>query len=162
MRTFAKALIMSAAVAATTLVPLAGAQADDWGRHHRGDWNRGDWHRDRGWHHGRDRVIIRRDHDNGDAIAAGVLGLAAGAIIGGAIASDPGPRYYEPAPRAYYPPPPPRVVYRPAPEQVYVVGSIEPWSRAWYDYCGRTYRSFDPDTGTYRGYDGQDHFCAAN
>lgn len=142
MRIAIKALIMSAALAATSIVPLASAQARDW--HHRG-----------GWHHSH--------HDNnGDAIAAGVLGLAAGAIIGGAIASDPGPRYYEPAPRAYYPPPPPRVVYRSAPRNVYVVGSVEPWSRAWYNYCEQTYRSFDPGTGTYRGYDGQDHFCTAN
>jgi hypothetical protein len=143
MRTAFKALIMSAAVAATVMVPLASAEARDW--HHRR------------WHH--------HDNDNGDAIAAGVLGLAAGALIGGAIASDPGPRYYEPAPPAYYPPPPPRVVYReyrPVRERVYVVGSVEPWSAAWYDYCERTYRSFNPSTGTSRGYDGQDHFCTAN
>ena len=42
----------------------------------------------------------------GCGVAAGVLGgLAAGAIIGGAIANSPPPAYYGPAP-AYGPPPP--------------------------------------------------------
>jgi hypothetical protein len=45
----------------------------------------------------------------GCGVAAGVIGgLAAGAIIGGAIANG-GPRYVEPAP--VYAPPPPRVYY---------------------------------------------------
>lgn len=44
----------------------------------------------------------------GCAVGAGVLGgVAAGAIIGGAIAnSPPPPGYYPPPPPAYYPPPP--------------------------------------------------------
>jgi len=47
---------------------------------------------------------------DGCGVAAGVVGgLAAGAIIGGAIANSQ-PRYYEPAP-AYVAPPPPRRVY---------------------------------------------------
>ena len=46
---------------------------------------------------------------DGCAVGAGVLGgLAAGAIIGGAIANS-GPRYVEPVP--VYGPPPPRVYY---------------------------------------------------
>lgn len=46
---------------------------------------------------------------DGCGVAAGVIGgLAAGAIIGGAIANSP-PRYYEPAP--VYVAPPPRVYY---------------------------------------------------
>ena len=56
-----KTAILSAAVAATTLATLPAANAGDW-RHHR--------------HH---------HHGNGDAVAAGVLGLAAGALIGGAL-----------------------------------------------------------------------------
>ena len=39
--------------------------------------------------------------------------------------------------------------------------SLEPWSAAWYDYCEARYRSFDPDTGTYTGYDGRTRFCVA-
>jgi hypothetical protein len=41
-----------------------------------------------------------RGHGHGDAVAAGVAGLALGAIIGAAASS---PRYY--GPPAYYPPP---------------------------------------------------------
>lgn len=135
MRPFAKALAMSAAVVAIAAVPLASAQARDWHHH---------------WH-----------HDHGDALALGAIGLAAGALIGGAIASDPGPRYYVEPPVEYYPAPPPRVVYtRPAP--VYVAGSLQPWTPSWYRYCENTYRSFNPRSGTYTGYDGQQHFCAAN
>jgi hypothetical protein len=46
----------------------------------------------------------------GCAVGAGVLGgVAAGAIIGSAIANNPPPppAYYPPPPAAYYPPPPP-------------------------------------------------------
>jgi hypothetical protein len=35
----------------------------------------------------------------------------------------------------------------------------EPGSREWYDYCSAKYRSFNPDTGYYRGYDDQYHLC---
>ena len=37
----------------------------------------------------------------------------------------------------------------------------QPRTQGWYDYCARTYRSFNPQTGTYRGYDGRDHPCVA-
>jgi hypothetical protein len=40
-------------------------------------------------------------------------------------------------------------------------GAVEPWSREWRDYCEGRYRTFNPKTGTYRGIDGQDHFCTA-
>lgn len=132
MKTLAKVFVLSAAVAATVAVPLSSADARDW--HHR------HWH-----------------HNNGNALAAGALGLAAGAIIGGAIASDPGPRYYDDPPVGYYPPPPPRVVYEP----VYA-GSLQPWTRGWYNYCENRYRSFDARSGTFIGYDGRQHFCTAN
>ncbi|WP_332123039.1 BA14K family protein, partial [Azorhizobium caulinodans] len=29
----------------------------------------------------------------------------------------------------------------------------------WYAYCASKYRSFDPRTGTYMGYDGRRHPC---
>jgi hypothetical protein len=49
-----------------------------------------------------------RAHCDGCGVAAGVIGgLAAGAIIGSAIARPPGPVYVEPPP----PPPPPSAVY---------------------------------------------------
>jgi hypothetical protein len=48
-----------------------------------------------------------------------------------------------PPPAAYYPPPPP-----PPPAQV---GAV--------DYCAQRYRSYDPASGTYLGFDGIRHPC---
>jgi hypothetical protein len=78
------------------------------------------WYRDR-----------HRGDDFGDAGAAALFGLAAGAIIGGAIGAatnDGG--------------------------GVVVSGDAD-WIRA----CSDRYRSFDPSSGTYLGYDGQRHPC---
>lgn len=36
----------------------------------------------------------------------------------------------------------------------YVVGGPD-----WIDYCASRYRSFDPRSGTYLGYDGYRHYC---
>jgi len=50
-----------------------------------------------------------RAGDSGAAVAAGIGGLAVGAILGGAIARPAPPAYYYPAPTAVYlAPPPPR------------------------------------------------------
>ncbi|UXN04343.1 BA14K family protein [Bartonella sp. HY406] len=104
----------------------------------------------------------RRDHS--DAIAAGVIGLAAGAIIGGALSQPARPNVvYQapPPPPAYYPAQPqpvyqqPRPIYQPQP----VYRGLDPWTPGWYDYCSRKYRTFNSQTGTFRGYDGRDHFC---
>src|ERR1700744_3336178 len=64
-----------------------------------------------------------------------VGGLIAGAIVGGAIANAPyGPGYYGPPPVAYGPPPGDAVAY-----------------------CMQQYRSYDPRSGNYLGYDGFRH-----
>lgn len=34
-----------------------------------------------------------------------------------------------------------------------------PWSPEWYRYCDNKYRSFNPRTGYFLGYDGEYHFC---
>lgn len=66
--------------------------------------------------------------------AAGLgLGLAAGAIIGGAIASQP-------------------YGYQPAP--IYEGGGGDAIA-----YCMSRFRSYDPRSGTYLGYDGYRHPC---
>lgn len=39
-------------------------------------------------------------------------------------------------------------------------GYYAPWSPEWYQACSRTYRSFNPSTGYYNGYDGYAHFCS--
>jgi hypothetical protein len=69
--------------------------------------------------------------DNGAGVAAGVAGLAAGALIAGAIASQ-----------AATPPPPP--------------ATVDPQLAA---YCARRFRSFDPVTGTYLAHTGQRIVC---
>jgi hypothetical protein len=76
-----------------------------------------------------------RRHHHGDAFAAGLFGFAAGAML-----------------RA----PPPPVIYGPAP--VYYARP-EPWTQEWYAYCSSRYRSFNPQTGYFLGFDGNYHFC---
>lgn len=107
----------------------------------------------------------RHRHNGGDALAAGVAGLAVGVIAGAALASPPPPRRYYYEDDGYYaPPPPPRRVYY---RQTYVYEqpapvyrpALAPWSRSWYRYCSSRYRSFDPQSGTFVGYDGREHFC---
>ena len=147
MNKFTKAAI-AALVGVASLVPtFSSAEAGDWRRDHR-------------------RPIYR--HHNNDALAAGILGLAAGAIIVGAL-SDNSPRVIYEEPRRYYRQRPVTVYdYPVAPRRVYrdqiisYSGGLEPWSREWFRYCSNRYRSFNAETGTYRGYDGQNHFCAAN
>jgi hypothetical protein len=140
MNRFFKAAILSVAVGATTLATFSPASADDW------RWRR---------HHNR----------SGDALAAGVVGLAAGAIIAGALSQ---PRYREPTYYDDYDPyyePQPRYVVRPRPvvRQYYsYAGGVEPWTPEWYSYCSDRYRSFNARSGTFTGYDGQQHFCTAN
>ena len=74
----------------------------------------------------------------GEYAAAGVIGLAAGALIGSAIASQPrNVIIYE------------RPVY----------GGLAPWTPEWYRYCSARYRSFNPNTGYFVGYDRRHHFC---
>jgi hypothetical protein len=35
----------------------------------------------------------------------------------------------------------------------------QPWTPEWFAYCRAKYRSFNPSTGYYLGYDGVYHFC---
>jgi len=74
-------------------------------------------------------------------------GIAAGALIGGAIANANrpyyAPGYYAPAP-AYAPPPP--AYYAPPPGDAVA-------------YCMQRYRSYRPETGTFIGYDGIERPC---
>ncbi|KZL21521.1 BA14K-like protein [Pseudovibrio axinellae] len=97
----------------------------------------------------------------GEAAAIGVIGLAAGLLIGNAI-SAPAPAYHPPAP-AYRPPAPayrpPAVAHRAPPVYRAPVAAPAPWSPAWFAYCTNKYRSFNPNTGTFRTYSGKDRFC---
>jgi hypothetical protein len=92
----------------------------------------------------------------GPALGAGIV---AGAIVGGMLANPyyggygpyygPGPYYAGPGP--YYAGPGPyyaRPVVRPGPVYSDAVA-----------YCMRRYRSYDPRSGTFLGYDGLRHPC---
>jgi hypothetical protein len=84
----------------------------------------------------------------GNNTGAIIGGIAAGAIIGGVIANSnrgyyaPGPGY-APAPGYYAPAP----VYG-GPPRGDAVG-----------YCMQRFRSYNPNTGTYVGYDGMERPC---
>jgi BA14K-like protein len=148
MNRFAKTAVLGLATAAAALAPISQASADHrpYHRHHR---------------------------INNDALIAGALGLAAGAVIIGSLNDrrEPNVIYTEPdyidPDVDYYPDQPrPRVIHPPLrnPHVVYYrdyEASYEPWSRDWFRYCSNRYRSFNANTGTYRGYDGRDHFCVA-
>jgi BA14K-like protein len=76
-------------------------------------------------------------------------GIVAGAIIGGALSAPyygygPGPYYYG---DPYYAAPP--VVY----------GTPAPVAGDAVAYCMQRYRSYDPRSGTFLGYDGLRHPC---
>ncbi|PIT70861.1 BA14K family protein [Bartonella tribocorum] len=111
-------------------------------------------------------------NNSGDALAAGILGLAAGAVLGNVFKKPEQPQIiYQPMPqRQVVYQEVPQVVYQQAPQTqiVYETQSTasyqplqQPWTRGWFQYCQKRYRSFNPKTGTFRGYDGQDHFCHA-
>lgn len=111
-------------------------------------WNDGPRH---GWNHGprypqQHHKHRNRNNDAGAAVAAGVIGLAAGAILLGAMSQ---PSRAAPAP-SYYPP---------APYPGTVSPGYQPWSPAWYQYCANRYRSFNPSTGTFTTYQGEQRFC---
>jgi len=91
-------------------------------------------------------------YHRGGGGGAFIPGLAAGAIIGGAIAATSGgygPGYAAPGP-AYY-------------DEGYDDGAVAvapaPSGGDDVAYCMQTYRSYDPRSGTYMGNDGYRHPC---
>lgn len=97
----------------------------------------------------------------GAPVAAGVV---AGAVVGSAVAASAyGPYYYYPSPY-YYPAPAPAYGY--PPPVAGPPGGYPPQapgaSQSAGDpvaYCMQRYRSYNPQTGTYLGTDGQRHPC---
>ena len=143
MNRFFKTAILSAAVAATTLATLPAANAGDrhWRRHH-------------------SRTIIR---EATISRSPGFSGLPPAPLRSASLRK---PAYREPVYVDRY-----RRPYREYPaayderDVVYADdygGSMEPWSPEWYEYCSNRYRSFSSRSGTFTGYDGQQHFCVAN
>ena len=98
-------------------------------------------------------------------IIGGGKGAGRGAIIGGSTgavggALGSGPKWqrlyddaYDDCMERYRP------VRARAPEPVYRGGLMEPWTDEWFEWCSANYRSFNPRTGTYVGYDGVRAFC---
>ncbi|MBD8890602.1 BA14K family protein [Roseibium litorale] len=135
--------ILTAVLSGTLLI--SGLNLAEAGPRH--GWNDGPRH---GWDHNPrpPRYDHHRRHNNnaGAAVAAGVIGLAAGAILLGSMNQQsraaPAPSYYPPAP---YP--------------GSVSSGLQPWSPAWYQYCESRYRSFNPSTGTFTTYQGEQRFC---
>jgi hypothetical protein len=121
--------LFAAALVALTVLTLAAPPAEA---------GRGRGYSNHGGHRGHGGRGYR---GGGNAVAAGIIGLGVGAIIGSALT----PR------EVYVAPPPPR--YAP------VAYGPQPWSPDWYSYCYSRYRSFNPNTGTFVGYDGYEHFC---
>jgi Ni/Co efflux regulator RcnB len=130
---------LAAAIVATSFLvtPIAaqaqsGARSDGsfqvadhrggWRGHNR-DWRRHHHNRHRGWRGG-PRYYHRDNNNWGGAAAAGIIGLAAGAMIANSANQ---PRYYA--------------------------------GDNYNAYCSSRYRSFNPRTGTYTGYDGLQHRC---
>jgi BA14K-like protein len=116
-KTTLKAIAAAALIGMATLMLAAPAEAG------------------RGYGHGR-----YHGGGGGNALAAGILGLGVGAIIGSALT--------------------PREVYVAPPPPAYPVSYGPPaWSPEWYNYCSYRYRTFNPRTGYFIGYDGYPHFC---
>jgi len=116
-------------------------------------WYGGGWYGGRWWGPGY--------YDNGwGAFGVGAaVGLTTGAIVGAAV-SD-GPVYVEPG-DTYYTGPGGRVMSRNdgvVVSDVPGAGGYAPFSPGWVDYCSSKYRSFNPQTGMYLGYDGYRHYC---
>lgn len=177
--TKAIALALATSFAATTALPVTAAEAGHkkhWKNHHKVHKH----HKKHKRHHHR---------HNGDALAAGLLGFAIGAIIVDQ-ATRPRTVYVQPDP-VYVAPQPvyrePYIQRRPL-NDVYetpryddsyddgydnyddggpkviryedeVAVTYEPWTPEWARWCDNRFKTFNINTGTYRGYDGKDHFC---
>jgi hypothetical protein len=120
-----------AATALAASVAFAAAPAA-YAQHHSG------WHHSGGWHHG-------------GGWGGAAAGFAAGALIGGALgAAASGPYYgYGYGPNYY------GYDYGYTPGAVVVEGS----GGGAEAYCEQRFRSYDPASGTYLGYDGLRHPC---
>ncbi|GGB04712.1 hypothetical protein GCM10011491_36010 [Brucella endophytica] len=168
MNRFVKAAVLATASAAAMLAPISisAASAGGWGYHYH-YWGGGPRWGGPGPYWGGPGPYWRYHRNrNRDAWAAGAIGLAAGAILGSAMSQPayaaPPPVVYQQPPVVYYSQPQTRVItyerrYVPAPRY-----GLQPWTKRWYNYCFSRYRSFNPRTGTFLGYDQRYHFCTAN
>lgn len=132
-------LAVAAMIAAGSVVAAPAAQA---GPNYYGakvyqagnkNWKSGkNWNYGRHYNHGR---YYNRGWNNNYWVGP-AIGFGAGVLLGTALAQ---PRYYYP--------PAPRYRYAPA-----YYGNTDA-------YCASKYRSYNPYTKTYTGYDGRQHYC---
>jgi hypothetical protein len=94
-------------------------------------------------HYGHGYYDYDDDDDFEAAAAFGLFGLAAGALLGGALSGGYGPGYYG---NGYY---------------GNGAGYYGNNAAGYGDHaaCAQKYRSYDPASGTYLGYDGYRHEC---
>jgi hypothetical protein len=83
---------------------------------------------------------------------APAAGFAAGALLGGALLA---PRYYAPGPYYYGPGP----YYAPEPYYADPGPYADPAGGDPVAYCLQRFKSYDPRSGTYLGFDGLRHPC---
>ena len=100
----------------------------------------------------------------GGAILGGIFGgshgVGTGAAIGAGVgalggAANSSPRWQQLYNDAYYQCLGPQA----QPQPTYNGGGYTSGSPEWYQYCAAKYKSFNPDDGTYLGYDGYRHPC---
>ena len=176
-------------VLATTAMPATSANAFE--RHHSAQKHTKHLSKKQHRKLHKQRNQARRIHKNkdntGNLIAAGIIGLAIGAIVAGEsnrrrsvappVTYQPYPNepyyqsqegYWEYEPQAQYLPDRVPLNHYQQPttsgQQPHVItfnesNSLEPWTAGWREWCSNRYRSFNANTGTFRGYDGLDHFC---
>lgn len=125
--------LLAAFVAVFAMIAAVPAEA---GRGHGKGWKGG------GGRYVQNNYYGRRSSSGFNALGAGLIGLGVGAVIGSAL-----------TPREVYVTPPPRPAYRRAGYRPVA------WSEEWFEYCYARYRSFNPRTGTFIGYDGYERFC---
>jgi hypothetical protein len=108
--------------------------------------------------------VYTNNYNNGTNWQGVGAGLAAGAALGlgaGLLINRP-----PPPPPVYYAPPRPPVVYYPAPAPAYYPPAPAApvyydgrWTEAHVQWCFSRYRSYNPSTNTFVGYDGYVHQC---
>ena len=128
------------ALAAALTVALSAASPVSAAHWHGGGWHGGGWHHGGGWGWG-----------------GAAAGFAAGALIGSAAAAGPyygAPYYY--GGYGYAAPYP----YDDYDEYDAPYGAAPAYGGGGDDaYCAQRFKSYDPSSGTYLGYDGARHPC---
>ena len=155
------AVAIASALTLTGLGTTTTAHAHDagWSHTHRNHQMKRQLNR----HLHRNIIVEQHTHHHHSTDAQKVGGVLLG-ILGTAIVVDaltkannaPQPAYPTQVYKSHPTP------YPPAPSEPYVVyhtQCLEPWRDGWRAWCHENYKTFNEHTGTYRGYDGLDHFC---